>query len=301
MASSPLTRSYNVRLLRTIPTRGIIEEWQQVFGLDISAELRGASEIEHYRCEDSGLEFFLPTNLEGSPQLYAGLQRFEWYYKSHVWELDLAFGDVRGSRRLVEVGSGSGAFVSRCRAAGIDALGLDTNPEACRWAADHDIPTESLTLASYVQQGRPRVDAVCAFQVLEHMANPREFLEDCREALAPGGVLLLSVPNANGYLRHLDDPLDRPPHHMTRWPVRAFREVAQILPFALDGLVEQPLGMAQIPHFLRAQTTRFRARGLVGRLAFNRATLPVVSALLFAGVRRMLTGHSLYVRLRRLH
>ena len=90
MPQSPLTRSQNVSGPRSISASRLVEEWRRVFGIDITSELQGVSTIEHYRCDDSGLEFFLPPGVAGSPQLYQGLQRFEWYYSSHGWELILA-------------------------------------------------------------------------------------------------------------------------------------------------------------------------------------------------------------------
>lgn len=43
--------------------------------------------------------------------------------------------------------------------------------------------------------GLPRCDAVVAGDVLEHLIDPRRMLRLIFEALPPGGVLLLSVPN----------------------------------------------------------------------------------------------------------
>ena len=41
-----------------------------------------------------------------------------------------------------------------------------------------------------------RFDVICAFQVLEHISNPREFLEDIISLLRPSGKILLAVPNS---------------------------------------------------------------------------------------------------------
>jgi SAM-dependent methyltransferase len=39
------------------------------------------------------------------------------------------------------------------------------------------------------------VEVVCAFHVLEHVDDPRDFLATARAALTPGGWLALEVPN----------------------------------------------------------------------------------------------------------
>lgn len=48
----------------------------------------------------------------------------------------------------------------------------------------------------------PRCDAVLSGDTLEHMNDPEGMLRRIAEALAPGGLLLISVPNvANAYVR----------------------------------------------------------------------------------------------------
>lgn len=48
-----------------------------------------------------------------------------------------------------------------------------------------------------------KVDLAVSIQVIEHVLNPREFLEDIRPLLAPGGRLLISTPNRADILMHL--------------------------------------------------------------------------------------------------
>lgn len=95
---------------------------------------------------------------------------------------------------LLEVGSAGGFFVRAALAAGIAAAGVELSEAAVAYARDR--------LHVEVQQGRfegavlgRQFDVVCAFHVLEHVADPTEFLRSCRDALVPGGRLALEVPN----------------------------------------------------------------------------------------------------------
>lgn len=46
-------------------------------------------------------------------------------------------------------------------------------------------------------------DVIVAGEVLEHIPNPALFLDEARKTLKPGGVLLVTVPNAFNFLRLL--------------------------------------------------------------------------------------------------
>lgn len=48
-----------------------------------------------------------------------------------------------------------------------------------------------------------RVDHAFSIQVIEHILNPRKFLEDIRSLLSPGGRLVISTPNRNDILMAL--------------------------------------------------------------------------------------------------
>ena len=64
-------------------------------------------------------------------------------------------------------------------------------------------------------------DVVTAFQVLEHIADPLPFLKNCIDALNPGGLLVIAVPNNDAFIRFADLPLNEPPHHVGLWSPRS--------------------------------------------------------------------------------
>jgi SAM-dependent methyltransferase len=56
------------------------------------------------------------------------------------------------------------------------------------------------------------VDVVAAFEVIEHLFRPVDFVRGCNMCLRPGGVLILTCPNFEGFdistLRELSDSID---------------------------------------------------------------------------------------------
>jgi SAM-dependent methyltransferase len=118
---------------------------------------------------------------------------------------------------LVEAGPAGGFFVEAARGADIDASGVEVSPVAARFARERlGVPVREGRFESFAPARR--VDAVCAFQVLEHVEDPRAFLGTARETLVAGGWLALEVPNiASAGARRLGAawPKLQPEHH--RW------------------------------------------------------------------------------------
>lgn len=129
---------------------------------------------------------------------------------------------------LLEVGCGTGPLADGFENAGVRWSGIDIDGGNVAFARAQGVPVERCDFLDY---DGPRVDVVCASQVLEHVLQPRRFLERARELLTPGGLLHLDVPNHNGLtarVRKLPLPIReygflQPPHHLVAYPPRSLR------------------------------------------------------------------------------
>lgn len=100
--------------------------------------------------------------------------------------------------RLLDVGCGSGVFLSVAREAGWQVAGIELDRSAAKWAVEHyGLDVRSGTISSALD-GNSRYDAITLFDYLEHSPSPGEDLDRLIAALVPGGVICIRVPNQGG-------------------------------------------------------------------------------------------------------
>jgi 2-polyprenyl-3-methyl-5-hydroxy-6-metoxy-1,4-benzoquinol methylase len=111
-------------------------------------------------------------------------------------------------------------------------------------------------LAEVAQKSPGDYDVVCAFQVLEHLSNPGDFLRSACSLLRSGGKLLIGVPNADSFLRFQYNLLNMPPHHTTRWPMAVFTRIPAIFPLQLRRIAAEPLASYHVYDYTHTYLTK---------------------------------------------
>lgn len=217
----------------------IVRLYRRVLDIDVAGEFDGQARITFRRCRICGLRFFSPP-AAGSEALYEKLQRFDWYYQADKPEYRYAASHVGKDQRVLEVGCGRGAFADWT--AGADYTGLETNEQAKALAGSGHPDILIETVEQHAERHAADYDVVCGFQVLEHVPDPAAFLRACVDCLRAGGTLILSVPNADGFLALLrNNPLNMPPHHVTWWGKDAFVAAADAHDLAITDIHEELL------------------------------------------------------------
>ena len=98
---------------------------------------------------------------------------------------------------LMEIGCGIGCFLSEWQKKGYRTVGIDPGPRAARIARERyqlEI-IEDYANERSLREWHGRCGGVFAFEVIEHVVSPREFIRQCAACLKPGGVIALSTPN----------------------------------------------------------------------------------------------------------
>ncbi|MEE2674743.1 MAG: class I SAM-dependent methyltransferase [Myxococcota bacterium] len=102
--------------------------------------------------------------------------------------------------RLLDVGCGTGLFLSAARRRGWEPFGIDDSEEATQYARDHfGLDVWVGDFKDFHAAGR-RFDVISGWDILEHARKPLEVLEAMRTCLAPSGVVALSTPNQRNIL-----------------------------------------------------------------------------------------------------
>lgn len=120
-----------------------------------------------------------------------------WELKRTLARRLLSMVDIKDKgARVLDVGCATGAFLSVILEEGHKAYGVDINPDAIRKAAElvpgAEVKAGTLGGAGW---GGDFFDVVVMSDVLEHLRDPCDVLEQVYRSLKPGGRLVVLTPN----------------------------------------------------------------------------------------------------------
>lgn len=180
--------------------------------------------------------------------------------------------------KLLDFGCGSGVLLEDAARFGLQVSGVDTSQAMVDAARTRLLGFNGLLKLEWLQNNAGQgsyegqnYDIVLCLSVLEFVLDYEPLLFRLCDRVAPGGLLVISVPNRHSWLR----TLERFIHHHPR-PFRRFSSVGH-LTAAVSYLNHQTrqFTRTELTHFLRRQglteeTHRFHAAPrLISRIDFN--------------------------------
>ena len=212
----------------------------------VTKELRnGPGEV--YRCSECDLEMLSGAEVDyvkdyrethgpilGKRSTPAEL--YDQYSPFQDRRLALLADHVGLESRVLEVGCSAGYFLEALKRHVREVVGIEPDPEVGAWAREK---TGCSVFKKLTELPMGRFDAICLFQVVEHMTDPLGELKVILESLKPEGTLCIEVPS-------LWDPM------LTVYDNEAYRKFFYheahrfyFSPKSLQALVEQ-LGLAGV-------------------------------------------------------
>ncbi|MBW4472825.1 MAG: methyltransferase domain-containing protein [Stenomitos rutilans HA7619-LM2] len=217
----PISHSHNVVLLDKIQSKELAQLYRRVLNIDVELEFSQISELGLYYCPDSDLKFFYPP-VTGSEFFYEKLQAFPWYYTNYRYEYDYTKQFLRESDSILEIGCGKGVFAEQASVE--HYIGLEYNQKAIELASSRSITVLNESVQTHAVNNSLKYDVVCAFQVLEHVADILSFITASIDCLKPGGFIIYSVPSSDSFLSvAVNNILNMPPHHVSCWSDKCLR------------------------------------------------------------------------------
>lgn len=137
----------------------------------------------------------------GIEQFYAKFGQYDHWLedlpgRETVWRRRLeVIGRHARPGRILDIGAGIGQFLSLARQQGFTVDGVELSPRGCAHARERfqvDLRQGRLEEHEFPEAS---FDVITIFHVLEHVPSPKETVARCHSLLAPGGVLVVAVPN----------------------------------------------------------------------------------------------------------
>jgi len=259
----PITGLPATRRIQPISVRLIIDLWRGAFGV---ATKRQLADIDHFELWESpcGLVFFQPM-LAGDEVFYLDLHRrgnFDRILSSPRrarTEFRRVAQLVRRGDKVLDVGCGEGALAPHLSDA--TYIGLDPNPHAARPQSNFRCETAVQHAASHPEE----YDVVCAFHVIEHVADPLDFARCLIECMKPAGHLCIVVPHRDSALTEIPNfVVNAPPHHLSWWNEGSLQTLARRLDLLVEALEPVPFSFDSLIYWMG----RFAPK-LTGELYFR--------------------------------
>lgn len=200
MSSTPRCRTCDSALVTGL---GTLADGLMFAGQPLSHPLPGG---ELWRCRRCGFVFRHPLL---SDREYADLYRAG---ALGVWDLGKPRPDFALVERAItagatqhgavlDVGCYTGQFLTALPKS-FDLFGIEANQEAAAVAASRGVTIVADTVQELAASGG-RYDAITACDVIEHVANPLEFLRQLGGHLKPQGRLIITTGNCDAWLWRL--------------------------------------------------------------------------------------------------
>lgn len=183
-----------------------------------------------FECQNCLTQFWNPLKHPGSE--YYEDEKFSIYNDFHSGrDISLVFQDVRfvkflnefnnqKNKQILEIGCSDGLLLSHLSSLGNEVWGVDLDSIAIDIAKSRKLQNiYCAKLEEFIadcEDKQIKFDYILAFDVIEHLTNPKDVIQKLKDLLNDGGRIIGTVPNRNRWFADFVET-DFPPHHFYRF------------------------------------------------------------------------------------
>lgn len=159
-------------------------------------------ETQVVRCRVCRLFYTRPTLVpEGNPY---DVESADEYFHLHDPRQKMSQGEalaayaeniLGGAGRMLEIGCGRGELLAGAAGRGWEVYGVEMTEDFAEVARSHNVSVELSSVEECESLGARTYDVILLAAVLEHLYDPVGTLRRVRDALRPGGLVFIDVPN----------------------------------------------------------------------------------------------------------
>lgn len=147
----------------------------------------------------------------------------------------------RKCKDVIEIGCGPGVFYAPYKRRNIYWEGIEINPLWVDFGRDNNVPI----FFKKLDEIKKKFDVVMAHQVLEHVEQPKKFINQINNILKPGGLIHFELPNDNSLtsrLRKLSPKISydygfiQPPMHLRAYKASTLKYLFENNGYKINSL-----------------------------------------------------------------
>lgn len=174
-------------------------------------------------------EYYVADYFDSAKSSYSDYRSCAELNARKMWSVARDWFDVTAapSRRLLDVGTATGGFLTAAREDGWDVHGVEYADAAAEAGRQDGLP---ILTGDIFHPDLQQYGLVSMWHVIEHVLDPLAVMRRATDLLEPGGLLLIETPNWNSAGRHarrLNWGAITPPEHIQFFTCRALSDLAR--------------------------------------------------------------------------
>jgi len=219
------------------------------------------------------------------------------------WEHQICSELIKENDKILEIGCGKGDFFKglSTRFKSLEMTGLELNKSSLTKNDRYSII--DIPLDKFAAENEGKFDMVSTFEVLEHVSDVNDFIGNQVKCLKKGGLLTISVPNMDSFIKYnQNDVLNMPPHHVGLWNEKALRKISELFGLEVEKVAYEPL-QEQHYYFYTYINLKQKIGELPARILLKIVKMLGLRSIYSKPLKRKadsITGHTIFIALRKL-